>query len=160
MEIKIEEAKRKKDINGIVKLQMELADFHKGIDERYYKSGKERKEKLKKRVLKILEKKRKNSKFLIAKIKNRIIGFMVTGIHKPPAYCREEKIGEIYQAYIAKKYRKKGIGKLLFEELLKWFRKRKIKFVEVSVDSRNKIGIAAWKKYDFFEFQKKMRLDL
>jgi len=155
----IEEAKRK-DINTIVKLQMELADFHKKIDKRYYKSGKERKERLEKRFLKILEKKRKNSKFLIAKIKNQTIGFMVAGIHRPPSYCREEKIGEVHQACITKKYRQKGVGKLLFEELLKWFRKRKIKFIEVSVDSRNKIGISAWRKYGFFEFQKKMRRDL
>jgi ribosomal protein S18 acetylase RimI-like enzyme len=49
---------------------------------------------------------------------------------------------------------------LLVEELLNWFGKRKIKFVEVEVDSRNKIGIRAYKKYGFFEFHKRMRLDL
>lgn len=160
MKIKIEGAKRK-DINAIIKLQMELSDFHKSIEKKYYKSGEERKEELKKRLFKVLEKKREgNSKFLIAKIKNRTIGFMVAGIHKPHPYCREEKIGEIYQTCITKKYRKRSVGKLLFKELLRWFKKRKIKFIEVLVDSRNRIGISAWKKYGFFEFQKKIRLDL
>lgn len=46
------------------------------------------------------------------------------------------------------------------KELIKWFKKKKIKFVELSVNSRNKIGIAAWKRYGFFEFEKRMRLDL
>jgi ribosomal protein S18 acetylase RimI-like enzyme len=61
---------------------------------------------------------------------------------------------------VKENFRRKGIGKLLFEELLNWFRKRKVKFVEVEVDSRNKIGIEAYKKYGFFEFHKRMRLDL
>jgi ribosomal protein S18 acetylase RimI-like enzyme len=159
MKIKIEEAKRK-DINSIVKLQMGLADYHKKIDFKYYKSGRERKEKLRKRLLQRLSKKRRNSKFLVAKIRNQVVGFFIGGIHKSWPYCREKKIGEIYQAYVDRKFRKKGIGKLLFQELLKWFKKRKIKFIEVEVDSRNEIGISAWKKYGFFEFQKKMRLNL
>jgi GNAT superfamily N-acetyltransferase len=159
MKIKIEEAKRK-DINSIVKLQMGLADFHKKINSKYFKSGKEREKQLRKRLLRDLPKRKKNRKFFVAKIKNRAIGFFVGGIHKSPPYCQEEKIGEIYQAYVSSKFRKRGIGKLLFKELLNWFKKRKIKFIEVDVDARNKIGVNAWKKYGFFEFQKKMRLDL
>jgi len=63
-------------------------------------------------------------------------------------------------AYIKKEFRCQGTGKLLMKELIKWFKKKKIKFVELSVNSRNKIGIAAWKRYGFFEFEKRMRLDL
>jgi len=159
IKIKIKEAKRK-DINSIVKLQMGLADYHKKIDTKYFKSGRERKEQLRKHFLKFLSKRRRNRKFLVAKVKNRIVGFFIGGIHKPWSYCREKKIGGIYQAYVDRKFRRKGIGNLLFQELLKWFQKRKIKFIEVEVDSQNKIGISAWKKYGFFEFQKKMRLDL
>jgi hypothetical protein len=39
-------------------------------------------------------------------------------------------------------------------------KKRKMKFVEVTVDSRNNIGISAWKKYGFREAKKTMKLDL
>jgi ribosomal protein S18 acetylase RimI-like enzyme len=159
MKIKIEEAKRK-DINSILRLQMDLADYNKKIDPKYYRSGKERKKQLRKSFLKSVSKKRRNRKFLVAKIKNRVIGFFIGGIHKSLPFCREEKIGEVYRAYVDKKFRGKGIGKLLFEELLKWFKRRKIKFVEVEVDSRNKIGIKAYKKYGFFELHKRMRLDL
>jgi len=159
MEIKIEEAK-KKDIRKIIKLQMDLIDYHKKIDTKYYKSGKERKEQLRKHFLEFLSKRRRDRKFLVAKVKNRIVGFFYGGIRKSHFYCREEKIGEIYQAFVDRKFRNRGIGKLLVEELLKWLRKRKIKFVEVEVDSRNEIGIGAYKKYGFFEFHKRMRLDL
>jgi len=38
----IEEIK-KKDIDFLIKLQMELADYHNRFDKRYYKSGRGRK---------------------------------------------------------------------------------------------------------------------
>ena len=44
--------------------------------------------------------------------------------------------------------------------MVKWFKENEIKYVELSVDSRNKVGIEAWKKLGFFEFMKKMCLDL
>ncbi|MGC8981453.1 MAG: GNAT family N-acetyltransferase [Minisyncoccia bacterium] len=159
MKIKIEEAK-KRDFNQIIKLQMGLADFHKKIDSKYYKSGKERRKHLEKRLNKFFSKKRKNQKFFVAKVKDKIIGFLNIGIHKPHFYCRERKIGELGQMYVDKKFRRKRIGELLFKEVKNWFKKRKIKFIEILVDSRNQIGISAYKKYGFFEFQKRMRLDL
>ena len=159
MEVKIEEAKKEK-INSILSLMTKLSDYHKKIDPKYYKSGKEREESDKKRLIEHFSKKRKNQKILVAKVKNKIVGFLIGGVEKSPPYCKENKIGVIHRAYIKENFRRKGIGKLLVEELLKWFRKRKIKFVEVEVDSRNKIGIEAYKKYGFFEFHKRMRFDL
>jgi ribosomal protein S18 acetylase RimI-like enzyme len=159
MQIKIEEAK-KEEIGSVLSLMMELSDYHKKIDPKYYKSGKERKERDKKRLIEYFSKKRKNRKILVAKVKNKIVGFLIGGVEKSPSYCKEKKIGVIYRAYVKENFRRRGIGKLLVEELLKWFRKRKIKFVEVEVDSRNKIGTEAYKKYGFFEFHKRMRLDL
>jgi ribosomal protein S18 acetylase RimI-like enzyme len=159
MEIKIEEAK-KKDINSILQLTAGLSDYHKKIDPKYYKSGKERKERDKKRLIEYFSKKRKNRKILVARVKNKVVGFLIGGIEKSHLYCKENKIGVIHRAYIKENFRRKGIGKLLVEELLNWFGKRKIKFFEVEVDSRNKIGIRAYKKYGFFEFHKRMRLDL
>jgi ribosomal protein S18 acetylase RimI-like enzyme len=159
MEIKIEEAK-KEEINSILSLMMGLSDYHRKIDPKYYKSGKERKESDKRRLTEYFSKRRKNRKILVAKVKNKVVGFLIGGIEKSPPYCRENKIGVIHRAYVKENFRKRGIGKLLVEELLKWLKKRKIKFVEVVVDSRNKIGIGAYEKYGFLEFNKRMRLDL
>jgi hypothetical protein len=35
-----------------------------------------------------------------------------------------------------------------------------MKFVEVTADSRNNIGISAWRKYGFREIRKTMKLNL
>ena len=48
----------------------------------------------------------------------------------------------------------------MFGELIKWFRENDIKYIELSVDSRNKIGVKTWKKFGFKEYIKKMKLKL
>jgi ribosomal protein S18 acetylase RimI-like enzyme len=159
MKVKIEEAKKEK-INSILSLMTKLSDYHKKIDPKYYKSGKERKKSDKKLLIKYFSKKRKNRKILVAKVKNEIVGFIIGGIQKSPPYCKETKVGIIYRFYVKKNFQRKRIGKLLVEALSNWFKKRKIKFVEVEADSRNKIGIKAYRKYGFFESHKIMRLNL
>ena len=156
MKIKIEEAKRK-DINAIVKLDMALADYHRKFDE-YYKSGKEMKKGFKKRLLKNFG--RRNFKVLVAKNRNKILAYGIGSIEKPKLYAKPKKIGKITNLYVKEKYRRRGIGKQIFDKFLEWFKSRNIKHVELSVDARNQIAISAYKKYGFFEFQKKMRLDL
>jgi ribosomal protein S18 acetylase RimI-like enzyme len=156
MEIKIEEAKRK-DLNSIVKLGMALAEYHRKFDE-YYKSGKERKKEFKKLLLKKSGK--RNFKVLVAKDKNKILAYGIASIEKPALYAKPKKIGKLTNLYVKERYRKRGIGKQIFDEFLEWFKSRDIKHIELSVDARNQIAISAYKKYGFFEFQKKMRLDL
>jgi len=156
MKIKIEEAKRK-DMDSILELNKGLTDFHRKID-KYYKPGKENVRWVRKWLLKDFGK--RNFKILVAKDGNKIIGYFTGEIGKPAPYAKPRKIGKIGQVFILEKYRRKSIGERIFRELVKWFKANKIKNIELSVDARNKIGIAAWKKYGFFEFQKKMRLDL
>ena len=156
MKIKIGEAKRK-DINSIVELNKGLANFHRKID-KYYKSGEDWREAFMKHLIKNFGK--KNFKILVAKDKNKVIGYFTGAIQKPKPYAVPRKIGRISDAFVLAKYRGKGVGEQLFGEFIKWFKANKIKNIELSVDSRNKIGLSAWKKYGFFEYQKKMRLDL
>jgi hypothetical protein len=61
MEIKIEEAK-KEEMGSVLSLMMQLSDYHKKIDPKYYKSGKEREKSDMKRLIKYFCKKRKNQK--------------------------------------------------------------------------------------------------
>ena len=156
MKIKIKEAKRR-DINSIVRLSKELADFFSKIDD-YYKSGKEQEAGIKKWLLKNLGK--RNFKILIVKDGNKILAFGIAKIEKPKQYCKPKKIGKLVSLYVKEKHRKKGIGKQIFDKFLEWFKSRNIKYIELSVDSRNKIATSAYKKYGFFEYMKKMRMDL
>jgi GNAT superfamily N-acetyltransferase len=124
MQIEIEEAK-KNDFDSIVKLYMDLADYHKRIDPQYFKSGKEREGQINKWLKKFFLKKRRNRKILVARVDGKIVGFFSGSIHKAPPYCKEEKIGEILIAFIDEKFRRHGIGKMLFEKMIEWLKKGK-----------------------------------
>ena len=81
-------------------------------------------------------------------------------IEKAKSFVVPKRIGRISDAFVEEKYRKSGTGKRMFDELIQWFKKNKIKHIELSVDSRNETGIKAWQNFGFKEFMKKMRLDL
>jgi GNAT superfamily N-acetyltransferase len=102
----------------------------------------------------------RNTKIIIAEKNKKIIGYFMGAIEKAPSYVISKEIGVIFDAFIEKEYRNKGVGKKIFKELLKWFKKKKVKHIELTVDARNKIGLSAWKRFGFFDFRLKMRLDL
>jgi ribosomal protein S18 acetylase RimI-like enzyme len=157
--MEIIEAKRE-HIDSIAKLCCKLADFHRKID-KYYKRGNKRTFKEQKKYL-LKNYRKKDRKILVALEDKKVIGCSIAGIKtlEPHAIKSPKKIGKIGGTFVLKEYRRKGVGKQMLKELLKWFKAKKIKHIELSVDARNKIGIKAWKKFGFFEFQKKMRLDL
>lgn len=160
MNIKIEKAK-KSDLNTILNLYTELTDFHKKLSN-YYISGKEVRMKMKKLLLKRFGK----SYFRIITAstsinnKKKIIGYFTGEIHEPKIYCAPKKIGRIGCAYVSREYRHNKIGEKLFKELLRWFKKKGIKHIEVETDSTNEIGLGAWKKYGFREYHKIMKMKI
>ena len=97
---------------------------------------------------------------MVAEIDDKVIGYFIGKIEKAKSFIASKKIGKISDAFMEEKYRKSGIGRMMFDELVQWFKKNKIKHIELSVDSRNEIGVKSWQKFGFKEFMKKMRLDL
>ena len=147
----------KKDIEQILKLNLQLFDYHAKID-KYYKTGKESNKEFEKHLREIISK--RNYRITVAEEGGKICGFNVGHIGKPKAYAKPKKIGMLSTAFVCKEYRRAGIGKLMFDDFINWCRKNKIKNIELSVDSRNEIGNGAWKKFGFKDFMKRMRLDL
>lgn len=144
------------DLEGILKLNLKLADYHVAID-RYYKRGKDMKDA--KKTLKDKMKKR-NIKIIVMEKNSKIIGFFRGSIEAPKGYAAPSKIGRIGSAFIEKEYRGKGFSKLIFDEFLKWFKKNGIKHVELSVDTRNKTGKKSWEKLGFKQYMEIRKLDL
>lgn len=147
----------KKDVNGLCEINDQLADYHANIDS-YYASGKDVRKNFRKKLLKNLE--RRNFLILVAVDKNKIVGYFQSEIAKAKGYKIEKRMGHLHNAYINIKYRRIGLGKDMLFLTLTWFRKNKIKFAELTVDSRNKMGNSAWNKLGFEEYMKKMKLKI
>ena len=143
-----------KDIPGMAKLWLEMMDYHIKIDPFFYSQDKNTVQSYKKFLNK--EIKDKNSKYIIAEINKTIIGHIGGRIEDRPPDLAIKKNGFILEATVTKKYRKKGIGKKLTNELLKWFKSKKMKFVMLRTHSKNTSSIKAWEKIGFKENLKLM----
>ncbi|MFX0094355.1 MAG: GNAT family N-acetyltransferase [Candidatus Hodarchaeota archaeon] len=156
MKIEIRQA-TKDDIDGIVELKGQLADYHIEIDT-YYKPGLEMRKEYKAQLIPLFE--RENVKIFVAEAENKVISYFIGTIEPSKPFIVPNEIGRIADAFVAEKYRGSGIGKQIFKKIIDWFRQNQINYVELSVDSRNKTGLNAWQKLGFKEYMKKMRLDL
>ena len=102
------------------------------------------------RELKNLIKDRK-LKILVASHKRKIVGFIIGLIEEKP-YCYSiQNIGYIWDFFVLLDFRKRGIGKILFKNMISWFKTNGLKYVEIDVNYQNKDSISIWKKLGFKE---------
>jgi len=75
---------------------------------------------------------------LIAKIDERVIGVVMGGF--------DGRRGYVHHLAIDPEYQKKGYGKILIDELMKRFRKKRVHKVHLFIERRNKEVIAFYQK--------------
>ncbi|MDQ0232631.1 GNAT family N-acetyltransferase [Metabacillus malikii] len=97
--------------------------------------------------LKMIEimKKSENSTILIAEDENKLVGYLLINGGK----SRRNKHSGYIVIGIHKKFRGKGIGTLLFEELNQWAFKHNLHRLELTVVTRNKAALALYQKIGF-----------
>ena len=145
------------DIDAIVRLNTQLADYHRKIDD-YYKPGEQTAGGFRQFLQKIIED--ENYSVLVAVVEDKTVAYFLGMIAGAKPFLVPEKTGRISDAFVMENYRHLGIGKLMFEKLIDWFGSNHIKHIELSVDARNTIGIKAWKKFGFQEFMLKMKMKI
>ena len=146
----------KKDAKGIVNLLKQVTDYHRKFD-KYYRPSSSYKN-LEKAVLDSLG--NRGEKVLLAESGGEIVGYCAGAIGKAPDYTALKKIGYIDTMIVDEKHRKGGVGGKLLKEMINWLKEKKIKHIELEVDTRNNPGINFWRKAGFFEYRLKMRKDL
>lgn len=145
-----------KDIDALVNLNKQLADFHASID-LFYKPGVKTEVYFKKKIPEAILK--KNVCVLVAET-TQIIGYIIGIIEEAKPFVICDYIGKISHTFVKEEFRNKGIGKKLVNNVLKWFKEHNITYVELSVDSRNKSAIDAWHNLGFKEYMKKMKMHI
>jgi len=150
--IKIRPAKIK-EAKEVAKLNVELMKHHLRYGEIY---------KIKKNALSISKKwhekapRSPNTLLLVAEIDGKIVGYAKANIRKRPPIYTVVEWGDISDIYVQPKFRKSGIAKKFMEEIFKWFKKKKMKYVDLYVAADNQVAQMLWKKYKFNEYFKKM----
>jgi RimJ/RimL family protein N-acetyltransferase len=91
--------------------------------------------------------------------KKELVGFASGSITSIPK-TRAPKIGILISVFVKKEYRGKEIGKQFFKAMLQWFKSKKVKYIETSVDAQNKNSVKLWKKFGFHDYQLRLKMDL
>jgi len=147
----------KKDIDIIVMLQQELADYHHKLDPKYWsganpafaKSFKEN----------VLKKKigKRSSYILLIEFDKKPIGYFLAFYTKAPPALKYKTMGHMSDGYVRKEFRGSGIGRMAMDRIMVWFKQSGIQIAELGVDIQNEVGKKAWKKMGFKEYVLKMK---
>lgn len=104
--------------------------------------------------------KSEEAKIFIALEDNQIIGYTIAKIDLYPPIYLLEKYGSIYDMFVTLKYRRKGIGKRLWQEALKWFKQLGLERVELSIVPNNPESSFFWKKQGFQDYMHKLYIKI
>jgi GNAT superfamily N-acetyltransferase len=144
-QIKIRKAGQR-DIPAMVELWKEMMDFHKERDKFFtLRAGTDKK------WFKFITGHISSTKstVLVAEHNGRLVGHCLTFISEYPPVLTTKRYGVFQEIAVTADYRRSGIGQRLVEEMLKWFRKRRITRLEVRVSVFNEISTAFWRKMEF-----------
>ena len=95
--------------------------------------------------------KSKKHYWIVAEEKGKIIGF-------GQVWIKNKDTGITESVYVDRKYRKRGVGKDLMKEMIKWLKNKKLKYIESSAYLRNKPSVKLHEKLGFKPFLVRMRL--
>ncbi len=142
-----------KDLDELVRLIKLLGDYHHGFDADY-RPGREMTEE---RKFLAQSFRKRNRRFYVAVSESKIIGFCSGEVLKKSFIFRTRQVGHIQQTFIEPRFRHAGIGREFISLFITWFKSRGLTSVEITVDTRNKLGVAAWKRLGFKEYQLRLK---
>ena len=145
------------DVKSITSLWCEFMDLHNNYDN-YYKRAKNGSKVFSEFIKKQISE--GNSLVLVGLINKVICAYLAAKIEYRPAVFSARKYGLISDIAVAEKYRRHGIGEKIYSEAIEWFKKRKIKRIELTVATSNPISIKFWSKLGFKPYSERRFIEV
>ncbi len=154
--IEVRDAK-KNDLRAVTNLWTELAEYHSKLSDNFALAWDSRL-----RWSRYLATKFKeiSTKLVVAEEDGKLVGFMLCLLSPNTPVYAERKIGVISDVYVQPERRGRGVSKLMFDHAVKWFRKNKVKSIQLGVAAANSEAVAVWRKMGFEPFIIYERLDI
>lgn len=149
--IKISQAK-KQDMKQAVELVRRLPEIYNQRDP-FYRLEKNYSRKHVPYLKKLFQK----GVYFLAKDNDQIAGVLIATVQKRIPIFDVKKGGIIKDIFIHPDYRRQGLATKLLREAQRYFKKKKIKFIELQVKSDNCPALKAYEKFGFEEYKKMMR---
>jgi GNAT superfamily N-acetyltransferase len=80
------------------------------------------------------------------------VGYAISDIQDVPG-SKIGKCGYINHLHVAQDYRRQGIGKMMYEAILPWFRVQGITIIEIQLTARNEMACSFWRKLGYRDLQ-------
>lgn len=75
-------------------------------------------------------------------------------VHNKDIFGIDKEAGYVRNVFVKKEYRKRGVGRLIFKNILRWMKQQRKHKVVLDAYSKNKHAIAAWKALGFHATEK------
>ena len=147
------------DTEAIGRLWLELVRYHQPLDDAMPVPTEDGSHRYASRILdQILD---QNSQVLVADDDAEIVGYVVGIItDMMPEMFEAETGGFLADIFVAESHRHAGIGDMLVEALVRWFRGRDVQYIEWFVTDANISAMAFWQRVGGRSIMRRMRLDL
>ncbi|MFZ3077028.1 MAG: GNAT family N-acetyltransferase [Candidatus Aenigmatarchaeota archaeon] len=99
----------------------------------------------------------KGCKYFLAEEDGKIVGFVAGKIEKKPGFYIEREICNLFQIFVEKEYRNKGIGTELIKTFIRWGKTKGARTIKLQVYGKNTNAIKAYRKIGFKELKIEMR---
>lgn len=145
------------DLDQIVVLWREMMDFHCELDPKFA-MREEAPVNFRKHAAESMADPK--HRFFVAEVDGNLAGFCQAALAEYPPVFVLTHYGHIMAITVAEPYRRSGIGHVLLEAALQWFREKKITRVEASIATRNPVSRAFWTKESFNPYMEQLILEL
>ena len=152
----IREAGRR-DLDSIAALWREMMNFHVSLDPRF-RLAKNADRDMNRHLFETLRS--REARIAVADAGDQLIGFATAELHAMRPLYPAGKYGLISDVCVTEAWRRIGVGRALAQDLLEWFRSKRVTTVELYVGALNPVSIAFWEALGFRDFLRLKRLEL
>ncbi len=146
-----------RDIKAILPVWGELASYHAALDPAFTPASDWPREYG--AYLRTLMN-RDDALAVVARDAEAVIGYAVGRISTLPPFFEHRHRGYIHDVFTREGFRRRGIGRMLVEELFTWFRRRGVTVVELTVAANNADALPFWQRLGFLTYMHHMKRDL
>lgn len=135
------------DIDGIFSLWLQSMTYHERLDPLIFGFDRSKAEDGKKFFAERMNK--ESALCVVAVRKNRVLGYLLGEVKKRLPFQKLQDIGHIYDIVVTEDERRTGIGSLLFNKALDFFKTKGLKIIMLSVSDKNQSALYFYEKHGF-----------
>ncbi len=135
------------DVEAITRLWREMADLHQEIEPMVWTTVEGADETARNHFKHLIG--AGDHLVLVAVSENEVIGYLIAFKASRPPVLTPLVVGGIGDCCVTRAFRRKGVGRLLVAEAMKWFQARGFTQAEVSFALGNVMAASFWKKEGF-----------